>query len=268
MDKTKIYSKTAKGMGEVSGGGKNLVREHYRVLSMIDGRSSIGDLLAATAVPPERFIATLDALAAAGLVRVFSSGHADNTLEWKAAGADDDFPDVLPVPEVQEFTPQESVQAWAQARRGAAELKQAGFYSYGNKGVLAPAAGEAALGALVIEDDEEIAALLVMLLSEKGFKVQVVGDMRDAMALVQNGKSPDVVLLDVVLPGMPGKDGFDLLAAMRRERAWSRARVVMVTSQVSDDQVMKGLRADADAYIFKPFKWETLYACIKSVVGI
>jgi DNA-binding response OmpR family regulator len=42
----------------------------------------------------------------------------------------------------------------------------------------------------------------------------------------------------------------------------------MVTSEVSDDQVMRGLKGGADAYIFKPFKWEALYACIKEVVGI
>ena len=277
MDKTKIYSKTAKGMTEVKNGCKNVPRNLATVLGMIDGSSNVGDFLHRNTMTAEKLRHALDELSERGLVRVFiHTAHRDplNMVEWSPAAAQPhkheevDFPDVLPVVQVEEFTPQESVQAWAQARRGATELKQSGFYSYGNKAGLSISDGDVGLTALVIEDDEEIAELLDMLLSEKGFKVHVVGDMREATALIHAGRAPDVVLLDIVLPGEPGKDGFDLLAEIRREKSWSQVRVIMVTSQVSDDQVMKGLKAHADAYIFKPFKWETLYSCIKSVVGI
>ncbi|UUZ52450.1 response regulator [Massilia sp. H-1] len=67
--------------------------------------------------------------------------------------------------------------------------------------------------------------------------------MPSALAAVHNGAPPDIVLLDIVLPGQPGKDGFDVLTFIRRQLAWSRVPVVMVTSEVSDDQVMKGLKA-------------------------
>jgi CheY-like chemotaxis protein len=271
MDKRRIYSKTAKGMSEVKNGCKGLAREHARVLAMIDGSSSVGDFLASGALSAEHLVAALDGLARLGMIRVFSkTAKLTNLVEWSASkdDTDDGFSDVLPLLEVKEFTPQESVQAWAQARRGASELQHNGFYSYGNKSALTAGDGDLGPTALVIEDDEEIAELLDMLLSEKGFKVHVAGDMHSALAAIQNGNAPDLVLLDIVLPGMPGKDGFDLLGFIRRERAWTSARVIMVTSQVSDDQVMKGLKADADAYIFKPFKFETLFSCIKSVVGI
>ena len=282
MDKNTIYSKTAKGMTELKNGCKSLVRDHARVLPLVNGRSNVGELLALGPVPADKLAAVLDALVKHGLIRVFNvAAYEGPVLEWpggsggggvsdgggKAADDWDDLGDALPALEVEELSPQESVQAWAQARRGATELKETGFYSYGNKG-LAVGGASAAMRALVVEDDEELAELLVVLLSEKGFAVQVASDMQQGLAAIHGGKPPSLVLLDIVLPGAPGKDGFDLLGALRRQKEWGNVPVVMVTSQVSDEQVMQGLKAGADGYIFKPFKWEALYGCIKGVVGI
>lgn len=270
MDKSTVFSKTAKGMAEFKAGGKNLAREHARVLSIVNGKSSIGDLLQSGALLEGKYAAVLEALLEHGLVRVFEGAKLDHDmLEWKAGGANDDvdFGDGLPVLQVEELSPQESVQVWAQARRGASELKTSGFYSYGKKPTMA-SADQLGLRALVVEDDEELAELLVVLLSEKGMQVQVAPDVPMALAAVQSGQPPDVVLLDIVLPGMAGKDGFDILSFIRRKEAWAKVPVVMVTSEVSDDQVMKGLKSGADGYIFKPFKWEALYGCIREVVGI
>ena len=270
MDKSTVFSKTAKGMAEFKAGGKNLAREHARVLSIVNGKSSIGDLLQSGTLLEGKYAAVLEALLEHGLVRVFEGAkHDHDVLEWKAGGSDDDFDfgDGLPALQVEELSPQESVQVWAQAKRGASELKTSGFYSYGKKPTLA-SADQIGLRALVVEDDEELAELLVVLLSEKGMQVQVAPDVPTALAAVQSGQPPDVVLLDIVLPGMAGKDGFDILSFIRRKEAWAKVPVVMVTSEVSDDQVMKGLKAGADGYIFKPFKWEALYGCIREVVGI
>jgi DNA-binding response OmpR family regulator len=161
------------------------------------------------------------------------------------------------------------VQIWAQAKRGTAALKSTGFYSYGNKTALSLSTGDMAVRALVIEDDEELAELLVVLLSEKGVQVSVAADVPAALAAVRSGvQMPAIVLLDIGLPGAPGKDGFDILSYIRRNEEWSKVPVVMVTAEASDDQVMKGLKAGADGYIFKPFKWEALYACIREVADI
>lgn len=269
MDKSTVYSKTAKGMSEFMGGGKNLAREHARVLALVNGKSSVADLINSGSLVDGKYAPAFDALLAHGLIRVFeTSKHHGDVLEFTRASADDDLFDTPPALTVEELSPQESVQVWAQARRGASELATSGFYSYGGKGALSLASGDASLKALVVEDDEELAELLVVLLSEKGMSVQVAASLPAALALMKSGPAPDFVLLDIVLPGMPGKDGFDLLAFMRRTPAWSKVPVVMVTSEVSDTQVMKGLKLGADGYIFKPFKWEALYACIREVAGI
>ncbi|SHH53971.1 response regulator transcription factor [Massilia sp. CF038] len=271
MDKSLIYSKTAKGMSEFMSGGKSLPREQARILSLINGKSSIGDLEASGALLEGKYAPAIEGLLALGLIRIFEHAkYRDNTVEWTAGAGGDgqDESDILPSIVVEELSPQESVQIWAQAKRGASELKSAGFYSYGNKGALALLGGEVGMRALVVEDDEELAELLVVLLSEKGMLVEVAPDVPAALAAIHEGAAPDVVLLDIVLPGQAGKDGFDVLAYIRRQPSWAKVPVIMVTSEVSDDQVMKGLKAGADGYIFKPFKWEALYACIKETVGI
>lgn len=270
MDKSLVFRKTAKGMTEFKSGGKNLAREQARILSLINGKSSIAELLEHGALLEGKYAAVIHSLVEQGLIRIFdNSKYHDNTVEWKADSDDDEFPDVLPSMTVEELSPQESVQIWAQAKRGASELKSSGFYSYGsNKAVLSLVGGEVGLRALVVEDDEELAELLVVLLSEKGILVEVAQDVPQALAAIHGDAPPDIVLLDIVLPGQAGKDGFDVLSYIRRQQGWSRVPVIMVTSEVSDDQVMKGLKAGADGYIFKPFKWEALYACIKDTIGI
>ena len=120
---------------------------------------------------------------------------------------------------------------------------------------------------LLVEDDAALAELLVYHFKREDFDVVQTPDGEEALLLAQE-TPPDIVLLDIGLPGMPGKDGFDILGYIRRKEAWSKVPVVMVTAEVSDDQVMRGLRAGADGYMFKPFKWEALYSCIKEVVGI
>jgi CheY-like chemotaxis protein len=263
-----VYSKTAKGMAESKAGGKNLAREHARVLAIVNGKSSLADLVHSGALLPGKFEPVIEALVEHGLIRVYEpSRYQDNVLEWTGSTDNDDDFALLPAVTVEELSPQESVQIWAQARRGASELKSTGFYSYGSKS-LALVEGEVGLRALVVEDDPEVSELLQALLAEKGMLVDVAADVPAALAAIQNGAPPDVVLLDIVLPGLPGKDGFDVLGFIRAQKQWAKVPVIMVTSEASDDQVMKGLKLGADGYMFKPFKWEALYGCIKEVVGI
>lgn len=271
MDKSIVYSKTAKGMSEFMGGGKNLAREHARVLALVNGKATIKSLIDSGALLEGKYAPVLEALFDHGLIRVFEyANHPGDALEFTPSSPSDgaNFSDMLPTLTVEELSPQESVQVWAAARRGASELRSSGFYSYGGKTQLTLLGGHPGLKALVVEDDEELAELLVVLLSEKGMSVQVAKDMPAALAAVQTGAPPGIVLLDIGLPGMPGKDGFDILSFIRRNDAWSKVPVVMVTAEVSDDQVMKGLKAGADGYMFKPFKWEALYGCIRDVVGL
>ncbi|NHZ91865.1 hypothetical protein F2P45_23075 [Massilia sp. CCM 8733] len=124
MDTSTIYSKTSKGMTELKNGCKNLSRDPARVLSMINGRSSVRDFLALGGMPLDKLVSELDARTRQCLVRVF--GGSQQTLpaaRQQVALHDDgfDFSETLPTLEVTELSPQESVEDWAQARRGRVE---------------------------------------------------------------------------------------------------------------------------------------------------
>ena len=120
--------------------------------------------------------------------------------------------------EVTELSGEESVQAWAEARRGARVLQEKGFFTPHARDDV-PNRAEAGAGtrhALVIEDDESIAQLLEMRLAEKGFVVSAAADTGTAMSMLERAAGFDLVLLDVGLPGAAGKDGFHILERIRR----------------------------------------------------
>lgn len=172
----------------------------------------------------------------------------------------------LPQLEVIELSPEESVQAWAEAKRAARALEENGFYSPQTAlHRLSDSFGAIAIRILVVEDDDLTAHLLEFLLKEHDFHVKRAANGEAALMELKRRPTPDLVLLDVMLPG---RDGFDILKEIRNDTALCDLPVIMVTSKINDDYVLRGLREGADGYIFKPFKWESLHDCIKSVCGI
>ncbi len=293
MDKNTIYSKTARGLAEMKTNTKNLSREQVKALIMVNGKSSIRDFTRALSEAGRNsFVSTVRDLENMGLVRALAPLTTPAPATARGAATDDDF-DLdgggLPVIEVTELSGEESVQAWAEARRGAQVLQEKGFFAAhsaalratnlaanlaanlvdaSTDGVSGGLPAGTALKALVVEDDPEIVQLLELLLGEKGFAVQTAADIPVALATLAGDAVFDLVLLDVVLPGAAGKDGFHILDAIRKDPRLQQLRVIMVTSQISDEHVLRGLKAGSDGYIFKPFKWDTLYQCIRSVMGV
>lgn len=275
MDKYSIYSKTARGMAELKTNTKNLSREQVKALIMVNGKSSIRDFTHTLSdAGCNSFASTVRELENLGLVRALAPVASPAATMRRLVGNEDFLPGGggLPKIEVTELSGQESVQAWAEARRGAQVLQERGFFAAyqvggpAEEGSSSLMAGEP-LKALVVEDDPDIIQMLELLLSEKGFAVQTAPDIPAALATLAADTRFDLVLLDVVLPGAVGKDGFHILDTIRQDPRLQQLRVIMVTSQVSDEHVLRGLKTGADGYIFKPFKWDTLYQCIRSVMG-
>lgn len=171
----------------------------------------------------------------------------------------------IPSIDVIELSPQESVQAWAEAQRGARALQEKGFYATDHRRRHAGGSLGGALKVLVVEDDDVTAQLLEFLLRAHGFYVKRAADGQAALAELQRRPLPDLVLLDVMLPG---HDGFAVLRAIRNDASLHSLPAIMVTSKISDDDVLCGLKEGADGYVFKPFQWETLHGCIRSVCNI
>lgn len=112
---------------------------------------------------------------------------------------------------------------------------------------------------LLVEDEASIAVPLSFLLSEEGFKVKVVGDGREALNEFDR-KMPDLILLDVMLPGLSG------IEVCQRVRATSDVPVIMLTAKASEVDKVLGLEVGADDYVTKPYSSRELLARIKSVM--
>ncbi len=113
---------------------------------------------------------------------------------------------------------------------------------------------------LVVEDDPGIRRGLVDTLTYAGFDVRECADGTAAREMLL-GAQLDLVLLDVMLPG---PDGFELLAELRRARP--RLPVILVTARGAEEDRVRGLRGGADDYVVKPFSSSELLARVEAVL--
>lgn len=110
---------------------------------------------------------------------------------------------------------------------------------------------------LVVDDDAALAEMLGIVLRGEGFEPVFCGDGNTALDAFRAAK-PDVVLLDLMLPGI---DGIDVCRAIRAE---SGTPIVMLTAKSDTIDVVVGLESGADDYIVKPFKPKELVARIRA----
>lgn len=110
---------------------------------------------------------------------------------------------------------------------------------------------------VLVEDDERLAKLTARYLESHGIRVMVCGDGREAVTLVTQER-PDVVLLDLMLPGMSG------LEVCRELRTRLDTPILMVTARGEEADRVMGLEGGADDYIPKPFSSRELLARIRA----
>ena len=116
---------------------------------------------------------------------------------------------------------------------------------------------------IVIEDDETIRTLLQMLLRNAGFTSVRTAERGDTgLDLVRRHK-PDLVLLDLMLPGV---DGLTICRRIRETPELAQTRILMLTAKSEDADVVRGLELGADDYVTKPFSRSVLLARIQAVL--
>lgn len=113
---------------------------------------------------------------------------------------------------------------------------------------------------LLIEDDARIRGALTLALSDEGYAVQSAPSGEDALGRLDAGCAVDVVLLDLVLPGMDG------ITVCRRIRERSDMPIIMVTARSDTKDVIAGLEAGADDYVTKPLDASELGARIRALL--
>jgi two-component system response regulator MtrA len=110
---------------------------------------------------------------------------------------------------------------------------------------------------LVVADDPAISEMLTMVLQGEGFSTVTVGDGAEAVEAART-QHPDLILLDLMLPGMNGVD------VCRAVRDFSAVPIVMLTAKTDTVDVVLGLESGADDYVPKPFKPKELVARVRA----
>ncbi len=115
---------------------------------------------------------------------------------------------------------------------------------------------------IMIEDEEDIAALIKMQGEISGYKVQVIGDGIEGYAAVVRDK-PDLVILDVMLPG---ENGLDVCRKIKGNPETKNIPVIILSARGEEIDVVLGLELGADDYVPKPFSPKVLFSRVKAVL--
>lgn len=115
---------------------------------------------------------------------------------------------------------------------------------------------------LVVDDEEDILELVGYNLAKAGYRVTKIMSGEEALKSAR-AKPPDLVLLDLMLPGV---DGFEVCNTLKRDPRTANVPVVMLTARGEEPDIVAGLELGADDYITKPFSPRVMLARIRAVL--
>src|SRR5690606_18028491 len=156
--------------------------------------------------------------------------------------------------------PQHRGSAWRQHRsatvsaRGIAGVGAAAFALRGDGSM-----AESGTRVLIVEDEPKLASLLADYLRAAGYDCEILGNGAEVVPAVR-ANPPDLILLDLMLPG---KDGLDVC---RELRSFSDVPIIMVTARVEEIDRLLGLELGADDYVCKPFSPREVVARVKAIL--
>jgi two-component system phosphate regulon response regulator PhoB len=115
---------------------------------------------------------------------------------------------------------------------------------------------------LVVEDDEDILELILFNLKKEGAVVRAADSGEKALTMARTDP-PDLILLDIMLPGL---DGIEVCRQLKSEKTTRHIPVIMVTAKGEETDIVTGLEMGADDYMTKPFRPKELVARIRAVL--
>lgn len=115
---------------------------------------------------------------------------------------------------------------------------------------------------LVVDDEPDILSLLVYQLSREGYRVSTAVDGRSALSTAREER-PDVVVLDLMLPGV---DGYEVLRTLREDDDTSDIPVILLTARREEEERVRGFRFGADDYVTKPFSARELALRVRALL--
>ena len=118
--------------------------------------------------------------------------------------------------------------------------------------------------AWIVDDDDEMRQAIKLILELIDYEVSIYRDARSASRDLVQGNTPDVIILDIMMPQVTG---IDMLEFMRRRSDLKQIPVVMLSSETTDVQVDEAMDLGADAFVFKPVTVDELEAAIKKAIS-
>jgi DNA-binding response OmpR family regulator len=115
---------------------------------------------------------------------------------------------------------------------------------------------------LVIDDDSIVAKSVELSLRHDGFQVSVANSGVDGLRLARR-ESPDLIILDIIMPGM---DGYAVCRELRADPLLGDVPVLFLTAKVKDEDKIEGFRAGGDDYLTKPFNIDELILRVKAII--
>src|SRR3972149_6100057 len=112
---------------------------------------------------------------------------------------------------------------------------------------------------LVIDDDQEVLQLLIIMLEHEGYQVSVAANGVQGLKIARNQR-PDLVLLDLMLPGI---DGFEVCSRLRKEPATATVPVLIVSAKSQQTDRAAGTKVGANGYLTKPYQRKELIAQVR-----
>ena len=116
---------------------------------------------------------------------------------------------------------------------------------------------------LIVEDEDNIATALEYLLEREGYDHKRIASGSEALQTIRSTR-PDLVLLDVMLPGV---SGFDICQTVRTDPTLGGVRILMMTARGSATERRRGLELGADGFIAKPFEIRALRDEVRRILG-
>ena len=113
---------------------------------------------------------------------------------------------------------------------------------------------------LLVEDEPDTAALVTLILQEKGYTVVHAADGQDALNKIASMPPPSLVLLDIQLPHV---DGVTILETIRAASGWQHVPVVLLTAVVDPSCIRRAVSIKVQDYALKPFKRDSLLRCVE-----
>ncbi len=116
---------------------------------------------------------------------------------------------------------------------------------------------------LIVDDEPNIVVPLEFLMTQNNYDVQTADTGEKALELISTWK-PDLILLDIMLPGM---DGYEVCQKIRREKQFRNTRIIFLSAMARSIDIAKGMGLSADDYITKPFANDYVVSKIKELLA-